>query len=68
MRLNIAENAYARLKSGKRATVPGALTNSELLRRVISADPEVMMPTPKSYSNLGVNEKTMLLRRLEQGA
>ncbi|GAB3224339.1 DUF1553 domain-containing protein [Spirosoma arcticum] len=68
LRLDIAENAYANLKSGRRAIVPGSLAKSELFHRIISTDPDVMMPTPDSHLSLTAEEQATLLRWIEQGA
>ncbi|QHV95559.1 DUF1553 domain-containing protein [Spirosoma endbachense] len=69
LRLDTPEGAYEALaKSGHTAIVPGNLAESELVRRIISTDPEEMMPTPKSNLSLNAEEKAMLLRWVEQGA
>ena len=68
LRLDIAENAFADLKSGRRAIVPGNVYKSELFHRITSTDPEVMMPTPDSHLSLTAEEKAILLRWIEQGA
>ena len=68
LRLDIAENATAKLKSGRRALVPGSLYKSELFHRITSTDPNVMMPTPESHLSLTAEEKVILLRWIEQGA
>jgi hypothetical protein len=68
LRLDQADQAYAALKSGNRAIVPGNLRASELYRRIVSTDPEVVMPTPESHLSLSAEEKATLLRWIEQGA
>lgn len=69
LRLDTPEGAYEALtKSGHTAIVPGNLAKSELYHRIISNDPDVMMPTPKSNLSLTVDEKAMLVRWIEQGA
>lgn len=69
LRLDIAENAYEKnSKSGLRAIVPGSLSKSELVARILSADPEVVMPTPDSHLQLSANEKAILLKWIKQGA
>ena len=68
LRLDIAENACGDLKSGRRAIVPGNVYKSELFHRIVSTDPEVMMPTPDSHLSLTAEEKAILLRWIEQGA
>jgi hypothetical protein len=69
LRLDTPEGAYEALaKSGHTAIVPGNLAKSELVSRIISTDPEEMMPTPKSNLSLTAEEKAMLIRWVEQGA
>ena len=69
LRLDTPEGAYEALaKSGHTAIVPGNVAKSELVSRIISTDPEQMMPTPKSNLSLTPDEKAMLIRWVEQGA
>ena len=69
LRLDTPEGAYEALtKSGHTAIVPGNLAKSELVHRIISTDPDEMMPTPKSNLTLTPEEKAMLIRWVEQGA
>ncbi len=68
LRLDMADQACAELKSGNRAIVPGNLQASELYRRILSTDPDVIMPTPESHLSLSADEKATLLRWIEQGA
>ncbi len=69
LRLDTPEGAYEALaKSGHTAIVPGDLTGSELVHRVLSTDPDEVMPTPKSNLTLTAEEKAMLIRWIEQGA
>lgn len=69
LRLDMPESAYEALaKSGHTAIVPGNLARSELVRRILSTDPDEMMPTPKSNLSLTAEEKAILIRWVEQGA
>ncbi|GAB4000366.1 hypothetical protein GCM10028807_53110 [Spirosoma daeguense] len=69
LRLDTPEGAYEALaKSGHKAIVPGNLANSELAHRILSTDPDLMMPTPESNLALTMEEKALLLRWIEQGA
>ena len=68
LRLDLADHAYAELESGRRAIVPGNLSASELVRRINSTDPEIMMPTPESHLSLDAREIAILTRWVEQGA
>ena len=66
--LHVKEGAFATLASGHRAVVAGNTRKSELVRRVMSADPAVQMPTPDSHLSLTELEKATLVRWIEQGA
>jgi cytochrome c553 len=70
LRLDIAGAAYAELPEspGKKAIVPGSLRKSEMFRRIISTDPEYMMPEPTSHLKLTAYEKALLIKWIEQGA
>lgn len=60
--------ALAEGKSGERAIVPGKPMESELMRRVLSRDPEDMMPKPKHGPPLSASETEIMRRWIEQGA
>ncbi|GAB3898364.1 DUF1553 domain-containing protein [Spirosoma agri] len=69
LRLDTPEGAYEALaKSGHVAIVPGNPAKSELVSRIISTDPDEVMPTPKSNLTLTAEEKALLIRWVEQGA
>ena len=68
LRLDIREVAFGELPSGRRAVVPGNTRRSELVRRVLSTDPKVMMPAPDSHLSLTDTERAILVRWIEQGA
>ncbi len=68
LRLDIKEIAFGDLPSGRRAIVAGRPGRSELVRRITSTDPKVMMPTPDSHLALDEVEKAILVRWIEQGA
>ncbi|MEQ6121269.1 DUF1553 domain-containing protein [Reichenbachiella sp. MALMAid0571] len=70
LRLDLAESAYSELinSPGKKAVVPGKLAKSEMFHRIISHDPEVLMPTPKSNLTLSAHEKAVLIKWIEDGA
>ncbi|MDB6080276.1 MAG: endo-inulinase, partial [Akkermansiaceae bacterium] len=69
LRLDNAEGAYAPFKESKgSAIVPGDLANSVAWRRILSADPEQIMPPPKSHLLLEDGEKEILKKWIEQGA
>lgn len=60
--------ATAKLESGNVAIVPGIVGKSELVRRIISTDPESMMPPPESHLMLSDEEKAMLIQWVDNGA
>ncbi|ODS73157.1 MAG: hypothetical protein ABS46_20435 [Cytophagaceae bacterium SCN 52-12] len=70
LRLDLAENAYAELPEnpGKYAIKPGKLTKSEFFHRILSVDPDYIMPTPDSHLALSPREKAVLIRWIEDGA
>lgn len=62
------EGATLQLKSGLTAIDPGDVANSELVARILSKDPEEVMPTPDSHLTLSDEEKALLIKWIEQGA
>ncbi len=62
------DGATEKLKSGQRAIVSGNINKSELVKRILSHDPEDMMPTPKSNLTLTGEEKALLIKWIKQGA
>ncbi|MCY7356337.1 MAG: DUF1553 domain-containing protein [Rudanella sp.] len=69
LRLDMPGVAYEALaESGKTAVKPGDLEGSELFHRIVSTDPDYMMPTPESNLSLTAQEKAILVRWIEQGA
>ena len=69
LRLDLEEGAFATLEnSTARAVVPGDLGKSEAWRRIISDDPELVMPPPESNLVLSLREKALLAKWIEEGA
>ena len=68
LRLDVQASALATLETGHRAIVPGSTSKSELVRRITSTDPKVMMPAPDSHLALDEVEKATLIRWIAQGA
>ena len=62
------EGATEKLKSGHHAIVTGNISKSELVKRILSHDPEEIMPTPKSNLSLTDEEKALLIKWVQQGA
>ena len=70
LRLDLEANAFAPLDSLKQrfAIVAGNLENSQLIHRIVSPDPEELMPPPESNLQLSLREIEILKRWIEQGA
>ena len=70
LRLDIADNAYGELTEnpGKYAIVPKKIGKSEVFHRIISTDPEVLMPSPESNLVLSNYEKAVLIKWIKEGA
>ncbi len=70
LRLDTEEGAYAALKEspGKFALVSGKPLESEVYHRIISSDPNALMPPPESNLSLTPEEIDLIKRWIEQGA
>lgn len=69
LRLDIEADAFAALEeSHGYALIPRKPFESEVVRRILSTDPELVMPTPESKMSLSPLEKATLIKWLEQGA
>lgn len=70
LRLDESTSAYAKLKDhpDKVAIKPKNLAKSEFYHRIISSDPELMMPPAESDLHLSSREKAILVRWIEEGA
>ncbi|WP_430424889.1 DUF1553 domain-containing protein [Maribacter litoralis] len=70
LQLHEAELAYSELPEspGKFAIVPGKPEKSELFHRIMSDDPNVVMPSPNSHLTLSDREKALLTKWIEDGA
>ncbi len=68
LRLDSAESAQAKAKSGAVAIVPGRADESELIARILSDDTEQVMPPPSSKKTLGPGQKETLRRWIAEGA
>ncbi len=70
LRLDIAESAYNELPDnpGKQAIKPGNLRKSEVYHRILSDDPDYLMPSPESNLQLTAVEKAILIKWIEQDA
>ncbi|MEM7366961.1 MAG: DUF1553 domain-containing protein [Bacteroidota bacterium] len=68
LRLDVKEGLFARTENGKHAFVSGSPRQSEAIRRILSDDPEEMMPPPSSNYALNAAEKAALIKWVEEGA
>src|SRR5688500_16823551 len=60
LRLDRREGAVARLGSGKVAIQPGKTSESELVGRIESTDPDLVMPPPETKKQLSTRQKEVL--------
>lgn len=69
LRLDLEETAFAKLVSGEGfAFKAGRPHQSLAIERILSQDPERVMPTPESNLTMTDEEKAILIKWIEQGA
>ncbi|WP_317131634.1 DUF1553 domain-containing protein [Pareuzebyella sediminis] len=70
LQLHLRELAYAESKNtpGIYAIRPKEPANSEIIRRILTKDAEIIMPEPSSHLNLSAREKALLVKWVEEGA
>ncbi len=68
LRLDTAEGAQAVNKDGLAAIVPGDLAKSEAWQRILSTDPDSIMPPPESHKELTAAQKETLKQWIAAGA
>ena len=68
LRLDIREEAIKVAASGQTPIVPGEPERSELTRRLMSDDPDDVMPPPETHKILTPHQKTILTSWIAQGA
>ena len=69
LRLDTPEGAYSKLKdSEEHAIVPGKPDQSAILKRIVSADPDEVMPPPEFHKDLTERQKMLVRAWIEQGA
>ncbi len=68
LRLDVRDAALEPAKSGYAAIVPGDLTESELVRRIATDDPDDLMPPAKTGKPLTANEIALLKQWIAEGA
>jgi len=68
LRLDIEEESFKKLESGKRAFVRGSIAKSEAIRRMLSHDEDKVMPPLESKLSVSNREIALISKWLKQGA
>ena len=68
LRLDRPEDAFALRENGLPVIIKGKPAESELVKRMHHADPEMIMPPPKSHKTMKAEEIALIERWIEQGA
>ncbi|MBM3844971.1 MAG: DUF1553 domain-containing protein [Verrucomicrobia bacterium] len=68
LRFDQQESAKATLKSGAQAVVPGSVEKSSLITRILSHDPDTIMPPPKDGKPLTPVQIDLLVKWVKEGA
>jgi len=68
LRLDLREDALRQLDSGSRAIVPGHPDDSELIARITSTDPDLVMPPPHAKVTVSDRERRILADWIAAGA
>ena len=68
LRLDTEQGIFSKNERGNRAFVPKKLSSSEAISRILSDDPEKVMPPPESKISLNDKEKALMVKWVEQGA
>ncbi len=68
LRLDVRESALKPAKSGALAIVPGKPEESEILKRISSADADEVMPPPKEHKKITPAQSALLKQWISEGA
>jgi hypothetical protein len=68
LRLDRVGDATAKLESGVAAIVPGDVNASELVKRILSTDPNMVMPPPNSGKTITDEQRQTLKQWVAEGA
>jgi hypothetical protein len=68
LRLDRHEDALKAGKSGQRAIIPGNVEESEFVKRLLTSDPDDVMPPTKTGKTLTTAQKDLLQRWIKEGA
>ncbi len=68
LRLDVRDLAVGEAASGAHAVVPGNVKDSELVARIVTDEPEDIMPPERTGKTLTAREKALLQQWIAQGA
>ena len=68
LRLDKEEDAFKKLESGNYAIVKGKVNKSEVIQRLLSNDPDLVMPPVHSNLSISDREIALIAKWIEQGA
>ncbi|MFC3122411.1 DUF1553 domain-containing protein [Agaribacter flavus] len=68
LQLHSPETAYKKFKDGSQAIVPGDAEQSVVYQRLISEDPDFIMPPPSSHTSVTEQEIQIIKAWIDQGA
>lgn len=68
LRLDNEYDAFSKLRSGNHAFVRGSLGKSEVINRLVSTNPDKVMPPPDSDLTMSPREVAMIAKWIEQGS
>ena len=68
LRFDTEDGLFAKSTNGKYAFKKGSLRKSESIKRILSDDPNYVMPPEEAHLSLTAKEKAILIKWVEQGA
>src|SRR5437773_6914238 len=68
LRLDTKEGAFGKGESGEVVIVPGKPEQSEIIKRILSKDPDEVMPPEKEHKKLKTAQVALLRRWIAEGA
>ncbi len=68
LRLDLPEEAFAVRDDGRPVIIKGKPGESALVKRMLSADPDMIMPPPESHKTMKPGDIALIKRWIEQGA
>ena len=68
LRLDRAEDAFAIRDDGKPVIIKNRPSESEIIKRMVSTDPDEIMPPPRSHKIMKPQDVALVSRWIEQGA